>query len=242
MTGGALGRRVPPDWRHYELYPLTAQALAEVKPGPLVGGFRWYSNFDAPERDSAGNYWIGRGDLGRVRGGHCVCFKPAATRDVYAWWSFYDQGREGACVGFGTSRAKSLVDRKRYFARWLWDRAKEIDVWPETNPGDDEGTSVRAALNVLKNSGHIAWDKRQHERLDAFARARLTATFAEGINAYRWLNSAQDALEVLGQPGREAVPMLNSWGRDYPHITYMPAATLQRLIDEDGELAAFTDR
>jgi hypothetical protein len=244
MSAGALGRRVPPDWRHYELYPLTALTLDEVKPGPLVGGFNWYSNFDAPVKDSRGDYWIGKGTLGRARGGHCICLKPAGVRDVFAWWDFYDQGREGACVGFGSSRAMSLINRKRYQARWLWDRAKEIDFWPETNPGDDEGTSVRAAMQILRAKGHVKWDWRRSPATDGSAesRATLAALPAEGIAAYRWISDVQDALEVLGQPDRDAVPILNSWGRDYPHIVYMPADTLQRLIDEDGELAAVTDR
>ena len=30
-------------------------------------------------------------------------------------------GPEGACVGFGCSRMMSLLNRKRYDARWLWD-------------------------------------------------------------------------------------------------------------------------
>ena len=39
-----------------------------------------------------------------------------------------------------------------------------------------------------------------------------------------------------------AVRILNSWGRGYPHRVWMPDETLQRLIDEDGEVALITDR
>jgi hypothetical protein len=38
------------------------------------------------------------------------------------------------------------------------------------------------------------------------------------------------------------VRILNSWGRGYPHRVWMPDETLQRLIDEDGEVALVTDR
>jgi hypothetical protein len=242
---GGLGRRVPEDWNHYEKFPLTAALLPEVRPGPLVGGFWWFPEFDTPERDSSGDYWIGRSKpTRRPRGGHAVCFKPAGVRDVFSWWDFYDQGREGACVGFATSRASSLVNRRRYMARWLWDRAKEIDEWPDTNPGDDNGTSVRAALETLRVQGHVKWDWRRSPAVESSVdkRRRLTATYDEGISAYRWISDAADAAEVLGQGDRDYVPMLNSWGRDYPHIVYMPLTTLQFLIDADGELAAFTDR
>lgn len=70
--------------------------------------------------------------------------------------SFYDQGREGACVGFGSSQCMTLVNKKFYDARWLWNEAKKIDVWEDTNPGDDNGTSVRAAFDVLRDMGHCS--------------------------------------------------------------------------------------
>lgn len=66
----------------------------------------------------------------------------------------YDQLSEGACVGFASSWMMSILNRRLYDARWLWNRAKEIDDWPATNPGDSTGTSVRAAMDVLRGSGH----------------------------------------------------------------------------------------
>src|SRR5687768_18090954 len=40
----------------------------------VVMGTNWYEAFDQPERaGKGGRYWIGRGDLGRVRGGHAYC-------------------------------------------------------------------------------------------------------------------------------------------------------------------------
>lgn len=45
--------------------------------GPVVIGMDWYTNFDQPKAHSFGagkrqNYFIGEGDLGTVRGGHCI--------------------------------------------------------------------------------------------------------------------------------------------------------------------------
>jgi hypothetical protein len=153
-----LGRRTPTDFEHVTRWPLTA-TTTPAKPVPVAIGVNWYSAFDTPEKDNRGRWWIGRGDLGSVRGGHCVCLEPGAgnERDTPGWYGFYDQGREGACVGFGCSRMMSLLNRKRYDARWLWDRAKEVDEWPDTNPGDDNGTSVRAALDVLRTRGHVVY-------------------------------------------------------------------------------------
>lgn len=60
---------------------------------PVVIGVNWYSNFDRPVRVK-GEDWIGRGDLGRVRGGHAVCVYGAsdrreAFRVVNSWGDSY---------------------------------------------------------------------------------------------------------------------------------------------------------
>lgn len=241
-----LGRRVPTDWKHVEKYALSDLPTAEIPTGnPIVIGVNWYSNFDNPVKGSDGRYWIGKGNLGSVRGGHCVCVRGVKL-DLYTWWDFYDQGWEGACVGFGTSRMMSLMNRKRYAARWLWDRAKEVDEWSDTNPGDDNGTSVRAALNILKLYGHVPWKSTYLERDDDYhVRDGYTAAPIEGISAYRWATNVDQMFQVLNSPvpqSIEAFPIFNSWGRDYPHKVWMPAATMQRLLDEDGEAGMVTDR
>jgi hypothetical protein len=250
-----LGRRTPTDWRHYEKFPLTA-ATTPAAPTPVAIGVNWYTDFDNPVQ-KGGRYWIGLDSkkLGQIRGGHCVCLEPGdqmngsgtVTRrlqDSTGWWDFYDQGREGACVGFGCSRMMSLLNRKRYDARWLWDWAKATDEWAETNPGDDQGTSVRAACDILRTRGHVAW-KNAYANRDYQARDQETPAPGEGITVYRWARTVDEVHGVLKSPTNDrlgAVRILNSWGRGYPHRVWMPDATLQRLIDEDGEVALVTDR
>jgi hypothetical protein len=252
---GALGRRTPTDWEHYEKYPLTA-ATAPATPAPVAIGVSWYADFDAPvARD--GTSWIGLDakKLGKVRGGHCVCLEPGdgvngggeitrRTQDARGWWDFYDQGAEGACVGFGCSRMMSLLNRRLYDARWLWDRAKEIDEWDDTRPGDSNGTSVRAACSILLRSGHVRWSKEYAGR-DHEARRSQRPKPAEGVLRYRWARTVDEVHDVLMSPAADrlgAVRILNSWGRNYPHRVWMPDETLDRLIGEDGEVALITDR
>jgi hypothetical protein len=227
MTG--LGRRVPPDWEHVDRYPLTASTTPTV-PTPVAIGVNWYEEFDRPYKD--GSIW--RVDApaahSKSRGGHCVALKQRHAVDATGWYDFYNQGSEGACVGFGCSRVMSLLNRKRYDARWLWDEAKKVDEWPETNPGDDNGTSVRAGLNVLKRRGHVVWGRGDYPIL------------AEGISAYRWIRSVDDLLAVLGYAGLGYADVVNSWGRGYPHLTRFPAEALERLWKEDGEFGVPTDR
>jgi hypothetical protein len=234
-----LDRLVPDDWRHVEKYPLT---VAPSKPVPVTIGVNWYENFDRPEQDTKGRWWIGKGDLGQIRGGHCVCLEPGdpadgSLQDIAAWWAFYDQLREGKCVGEGGSRMMSLLNRKRYDPTWLWNRAKERDEWPDTNPGDDNGTSVRAAMDVLRTLGHVIWKAGRSG--DGYPLA------AEGISANRWATKADQVLSALQSPASErmgAVRVLNSWGKSYPHRVWLPLETLQRLLDEDGEATLVTDR
>lgn len=47
---------------------------------PVVIGCNWYENFDHPVHKAGNTYWIGDGDLGAVRGGHCVCVYGASDR------------------------------------------------------------------------------------------------------------------------------------------------------------------
>jgi hypothetical protein len=46
---------------------------------PVVLGISWYRSFDAPTREGP-RWWIGRGQLGRVAGGHAICVHGASDR------------------------------------------------------------------------------------------------------------------------------------------------------------------
>jgi hypothetical protein len=244
---GPLGRRTPTDWAHADKYPLTATSTPS-KPTPVVLGCAWHSAFDNPQKDSNGNYWIARdykpgGNLGRIRGGHCVCLKPRGVNDSTKRQIFYDQKAEGSCVGFGISRMTTILNGgKLYLARWLWDKAKASDEWSDTNPGDDNGTSVRAGLDVLRTQGHVPW-RSSYEPLQTDWRKRdeLAGSPGEGIKVNRWATSTQDVLNALGYGALDYVDILNSWGKAYPLVTRMPATVLDWLRQEDGEIGIVTD-
>lgn len=69
----------------------------------------------------------------------------------YQYRPRYDQGYEGACVGFSLSWMMSLLNKKFYDAQWLYLEAQKVDEWPGENY---EGTSVRAGMDILRNVGH----------------------------------------------------------------------------------------
>lgn len=253
MTEKPLGRRAPEDWTHVSRYPLTSSAIPQLitTPTPVIIGVNWYTNFDNPVQDSAGHWWIGKDStrLGSIRGGHCVSLKPrGVARRPDGAWKFYDQGSEGACVGFGSSQAMSIMNQKFYFGRWLWDRCKEVDYWFDTSPGDDNGTSVKAAGDILRTLGHVTWSDQYTDMntdgqgSDWVQRATLKGTTTEGISANRWITSIDDMMRVLGYADKDYVDMMNNWGRSYPRLTRIPVKTMERLWQEDGEIMVITDR
>jgi hypothetical protein len=66
--------------------------------------------------------------------------------------AIYDQGSEGACVGYGESILCSINNRKLYDAMWLYREAQLIDEWSSTPP--EEGTSLSAGFDILRTKGH----------------------------------------------------------------------------------------
>lgn len=80
------------------------------------------------------------------------------------WRASHNQGREGSCVGHGVVMERAITNRMqavalgdratvRYDPLQVWNDAKRIDEWPSTNPGDDNGTSVRAGYDVARTIG-----------------------------------------------------------------------------------------
>lgn len=96
------------------------------------------------------------------------------------WRRKYDQGREGACVGFSSSMMMSILNRMFYDAPWLYHEAQNRDEWSDTPP--EEGTSVRAAMDVLRDVGH-------RRVLDGVSQAPLPAF---GIAANRWATDVNE--------------------------------------------------
>jgi hypothetical protein len=232
---GGLGRRVPTDWQHVEKYPLRAVSPIAAH-GPAVWGINWYSNFDEPTLLQTGygpEYWIGldHNKLGYNEGGHAIAQPYVGANDLERWYYWYNQGQAPHCVGYSLSRAMSWLNRRFYDADWLYYEAQKVDEWD----GEDyEGTSVRGGCRILNTVGH--------RRI--YNGETLNANIQHGIAAYRWITDVNEVLQVVGgiQQERGAITWRNSWGRGYPQKVWLPAETAQRLLDEDGELAVFTDR
>ena len=250
-----LGRRAPTDWRHYEKFPLTA-ATTPTTPTPVAIGVNWYEDFDTPVQKGSRS-WIGLDSkqLGKVRGGHCVCLEPGDQ---------LNGNRRGRPPAAGQPE---LVGLLRPGPRG---RVRRLRVLAHDEPAQSQALRRPLVVGLGQVDRRVARDEPRrrpgHERARGLrdpARARPRAwkqTFKGrsykqrdkeepvGRRGHRRLPLGQDRRrgpQVLKSPANDAagaVRILNSWGRGYPHRVWMPDETLQRLIDEDGEVALVTDR
>jgi len=182
---GSLGRRIPTDWRHVERYSL--RALIDDPTHELV--------VPAEAEKSLGLPW---------------------------YWRQWDQGQEGACVGYGTSAMMGATNTRqslrveanptvhRYEPHWLYEEAQQVDEWPETPP--EEGTSVRAACDVLRTQGHrrVYRGVVRDPKLDQGIAANRWAQTVDEIRAaiygelavsigINWYSNFDDPVEVGGE-------------------------------------------
>jgi hypothetical protein len=234
--------RVPSDvTEHLERYPLTAALADELRTG-VVQGVNWYSRFDDPIEGRDGRWRVLPGprvDLGRRRGGHAIFTPARGSIDAAGWYSHYNQGREGRCVQFAVSRLMSHLRRARFrvddsdAGRWLYWEAQRADEWqggeyPNAAP-TYAGTSVRAGFEVLRTQGIVRY------------RAERPSP-ALGVQAYRWLRTVDELVNVTGRYHASEVPWHNSWGSGYPRTVWVPLEVHERLLREDGEYGVVTPR
>jgi len=76
-----------------------------------------------------------------------------------------------------------------------------VDFWPDTNPGDDNGTSVRAGYDVARQQG---LSRVKTMQLDAGARIPRAVDpqpvdLAEGVEVTRWATSVDEMRTALAQ-------------------------------------------
>jgi hypothetical protein len=241
MAGG-LGLRKPTDDRHVRRWSLTPGTMPST-PTPVVIGSNWYHRFDDPVFLN-GAYWLVRpgtpeAEWGGIRGGHCTCLRPDAISDL--WYPYYDQGSEGACVGFGWARYASLVNRQRYDGQKLYEDAQKIDEWDDTPP--EEGTSVRAGGDVMRTTGPL-------RILRNGVRDPHGPYAYDGISQNRWATSIAEIAACLDPVGagkkiraRGWVRLLNSWGTGYPKEVRVDLDTLRILIiEQQGEATIAIDK
>jgi hypothetical protein len=139
---------------------------------------------------------------------------PRNYRDLY------NQGAEGACVGFSQSWGMSILNRKQYDARKLYHEAQKIDEWDDTPPG--QGTSLRAGFDVLRTIGH--WR--------VYASKTREPKLVEGIESNKWATTVDEirACILNDLPVNTGV----NWYREFSEPKQKP-----RLGDDGEEVIEF---
>jgi hypothetical protein len=120
------------------------------------------------------------------------------------WHWTHDQGGEGSCVGHGAAMERAVTNTaqnrllrlvwptRRYDPIDLWNTAKVVDGDPDTNPGDDNGTYVRAAYDVLRDRGaRRVRSMRLTDGVPVPVGAR-DVDAAEGVAATRWARTTDE--------------------------------------------------
>lgn len=132
------------------------------------------------------------------------------TLQLPAWHWDHDQGRQGSCVGHGAAMERAITNLaqnrkagvpspgRRYDPLHLWNEAKRIDPWPDTNPGDENGTSVSAAYDVLRTLG----PRRCQIRFDPVAETPVPynekpTLIADGVLRNRWATNIDEIRSAI---------------------------------------------
>lgn len=168
-----------------------------------------------------------------------------------------DQGREGACTGFGEEHTRALSPygqaTSNAMAQRIYHAARRLDEWP----GEDyEGSSVNGAMKAAREAGYItAW-----RWCRTTAELRHALSYHGAVEAGTWwyagmVDTDEDGfIHPTGGPfgghayalagykpikGKRAYRIENSWGPDWGDNggAWIWEDDLARLMKDDGEFA-----
>lgn len=120
----------------------------------------------------------------------------------------YDQGHDGACVGYSQSWMMSILNRKRYDAFRLYTAAQGLDEWPDTPP--QGGTSLRAGFDVLRTVGH--WQ--------VYAGSTRAPKLVDGIDSNKWARTVDEIRMSIasGLPVNLGINWYQAFSKPVPQV------------------------
>lgn len=198
----------------------------------------------------------------RSRDFKAITLKDRTQPRSYTWRcnDHLDQGREGACVGFGITH--ELIARPAEcggnvsLARTIYKEAQKIDPWPGENY---EGTSVLAGVKVAQSMGYFDsyyWCFGAEELAVAVSwqgPVVLGVRWFEGMHSPDKDNYIQPSGKATGghcllckgySARHEAFILHNSWGTKWGKggDCYISFNDMERLLSQGGEAVMFVGR
>lgn len=166
-----------------------------------------------------------------------------------SWHWSHNQGSEGSCVGHGgvmeraiTNTAQNTflrvigVKQRRYDPIWLWNQAKLIDEWDDTNPGDDNGTSVRAAYDVLRAQGAVRVKTMQLVNNIPTPVGAGVPDVNEGVLANSWATTVDQMRTAISRGNPVTVGIDWTEAMDTPNMKYIGATkTYEYWVSAKGQ-------
>ena len=150
----------------------------------------------------------------------------------------HNQGKEGACVGHGTGMMIAIMNTIqclkqgaknpyiRYNPWWIWDEAKKRDQFPETNPGDNNGTTVSAACDVARELGLVDWPDEDDQKSFGPVNPEY------GISVNRWATLVDEVRTAIAED--RPVAMGTTWLTDFDEPVYKNGEMWIGLSDNLG--------
>jgi hypothetical protein len=147
------------------------------------------------------------------------------------WHWSHDQGSEGSCVGHGTvmeravtnlaqARAAAAIDtHRRYDPIWQWNQAKIVDEWSDTNPGDNNGTSVHAGYDVARNDGVVpVWTMKLVNNIPTPVGEKAVLP-ADGVSANYWATDVDQMRSAIANGNPVTIGINWYTAFDKPQLT-----------------------
>ena len=116
---------------------------------------------------------------------------------------------------------------RRYDPIDLWNEAKKIDEWDDTNPGDDNGTSVRAAYDIAREKGlcRVTFMRMGSDGVPVPFRPR-SRDRAEGIERNRWARTTDEVRTAIAKGVPVAIGV--NWYTNFDRPVSKPSPTAAR--------------
>ena len=172
----------------------------------------------SPSDDHIRKYFITRPEAGTL--------EVERTLSLPYWHWFHDQGSEGACVGFGTAMERAIREKHerklrrqrpatvRFNPWWIWDQAKSVDEWTDTNPGDANGTSVNAAYRIMRERGAVR-SLHVGDYPGAAGVADLLPDTQFGVRENRWATTVDEIRACIAR--NQPVTIGVNWYSNFDH-------------------------